>query len=88
MKPRFAILDLGTNTFHLLIAEVRPDLSVDILFKAEEFVQLGEEGVDRIGDRAFQRGIEQLSKYSKVIKKLKPQRIVGFGTAAVGMHQW
>ena len=83
MKPRFAILDLGTNTFHLLIAEVSPDLSVNVLFKAEEFVQLGEDGVERIGDRAFQRGIEQLSKYRKVIEKYKPQRIIGFGTAAI-----
>src|SRR6478736_6330985 len=80
---RFAILDLGTNTFHLLIAEVKPNLTVRVLFKAEEFVRLGEDGVERIGDHAFQRGIEQLRKYRKVIEKLKPQRIVGFGTAAI-----
>ena len=83
MNPRFAILDLGTNTFHLFIAEVKPDRSIGVLFKAEEFVQLGEEGVERIGDRAFQRGIKQLREYRKVIEKLNPERIVGFGTAAI-----
>jgi len=83
MNPRFAILDLGTNTFHLLIAEVKPDKSFEILFKAEEFVKLGEEGVERIGDNAFQRGVEQMRKYKKVIEEFQPQQVIGFGTAAI-----
>lgn len=83
MNPRLAILDLGTNTFHLLIAEVKPDKSYEILFKAEEFVKLGEEGVERIGDNAFQRGVEQMRKYKKVIDEFQPQQTIGFGTAAI-----
>lgn len=80
---RVAVLDLGTNTFHLLIADVGRDQSFHVLFRAEEFVSLGEEGVERIGDLAFQRGIEQIRKYKTVIDDLKPERIIGFGTAAI-----
>src|ERR1041385_7545437 len=83
MNPRFAILDLGTNTFHLLIAEMKPDQSFEILFKAEEFVKLGEDGVDRIGLNAFDRGIEQIRKYNKIIEEFHPQKVIGFGTAAI-----
>lgn len=83
MNPRFAILDLGTNTFHLLVAEVKPDRSFEVLFKAEEFVKLGEEGVERIGDKAFQRGITQITEYRKVIDQLNPTQVIGFGTAAI-----
>jgi len=83
MDSRLAILDLGTNTFHLLVVAVRDDHSFEVLFKAEEFVKLGEEGVERIGDRAFERGIEQIKKYKSVIDELKPEKIVGFGTAAI-----
>jgi len=83
MNPRYAILDLGTNTFHLLIAEMKPDKSFEILFKAEEFVKLGEDGVEQIGANAFARGIEQMRKYRKVVDEFQPQQVIGFGTAAI-----
>jgi len=83
MKERIAILDLGTNTFHLLIAEVKEDFSFEILYKAEEFVKLGEDGLERIGPRAVQRATEQLRKYQQVIDEFRPGQIIGFGTAAI-----
>ncbi len=83
MNQRLAILDLGTNTFHLLVLEVVADQTFHVLFKAEEFVKLGEEGVERIGDKAFGRGIAQIKKYKAVLDDLKPEQIVGFGTAAI-----
>ncbi|MEO5674578.1 MAG: hypothetical protein ABIQ74_08020 [Chitinophagales bacterium] len=83
MNPRIAILDLGTNTFNLLVAEVRPDHSFEILFKAEEFVKLGEDGVDKIGEHAFQRGVEQIKKYRINIDERHPHKVIAFGTAAI-----
>ena len=83
MNKRIAILDLGTNTFHLLIADIKPDHSFEILFKAEEFVKLGEEGLGRIGDQAFQRGLEQVRKYKASIDQYHPLQVIGFGTAAI-----
>ena len=82
MIPRIAVLDLGTNTFNLLIAEVSRS-SFAVLYKAETFVHIGEEGLDRIGDNAFQRALEQIRKYQEVIKKYEVSKIIGFGTAAM-----
>jgi exopolyphosphatase/guanosine-5'-triphosphate,3'-diphosphate pyrophosphatase len=83
MKKRTAILDLGTNTFHLLIAEVNESGTWQVLYKAEEYVHLGEEGLEKIGGRAFERGVEQIRKYQTVMDELKPAEIRAFGTAAI-----
>lgn len=83
MKKRYAILDLGTNTFHLLIADVNDQHVIDVIHKAEEFVQLGENGLEEIGENPFQRGLQQISKYKNVIDHYQPQQIIAFGTAAI-----
>ena len=60
MKDKtLAIIDLGTNTFHLLIARIseREDFSIEEKFK--ESVKLGEGGINsgEISSTAFARGI-------------------------------
>lgn len=83
MNKRVAILDLGTNTFHLLIADVFPDSRVKVLYKAEEFVQLGEDGLEQIGEKPFARGLQQIRQYKAMIDEIQPQQVVAFGTAAI-----
>ena len=80
---RIAILDIGTNTFHLLIADISKDKKIEILYKTEKFVKLGEEGINHIGEAAFRRGIELLKEYRKTINEFSPQKIYAFGTAAL-----
>lgn len=80
---RFVILDIGTNTFHLLIVEKKPGGLFDILYKTEQFVKLGEEGITHIGDAAFQRGITLLKTYKQKMDELKVKDIVALGTAAI-----
>lgn len=83
MNKRLAILDLGTNTFHLLIVDISYDHSFKVIYKAEEFVKLGENGLDEIGEKPFERGLQQIRKYKEVIDQLQPQQIIAFGTAAI-----
>lgn len=80
---RIAILDIGTNTFHLLIADIPNDKKIEILYKTEKFVKLGEESITRIGEAAFRRGIDLLKEYRKTINEFSPQKIYAFGTAAM-----
>lgn len=80
---RFAILDLGTNTFHLLIVEMSGESQIEILFKTEKFVKLAEESISHIGDKAFARGINQLKEYKEVIEQYQPEKVFAFGTAAL-----
>jgi exopolyphosphatase / guanosine-5'-triphosphate,3'-diphosphate pyrophosphatase len=82
MNNRLAILDLGTNTFHLLICE-RKKNSLTVLFKSEDFTWLGEGGLGLIGEKAFQRAINQIQKYRQIIDEHHVVRVVAFGTAAL-----
>ena len=45
MKKRIAALDLGTNLFHLLIAEFDPSGNASFLLKKDFMVQIGEGGM-------------------------------------------
>lgn len=83
MNKRRAIIDLGTNTFNLLIAEVNTDNSFTVLFKEEEFVKLAEDGIEFIGERAFERGIALIKKYKETIDQFNVTNVIGFGTAAI-----
>lgn len=65
---RVAIIDMGTNTFHLLIAEVR-DHDFVILFKEKVSVRIGEGGISKgyITEEAAQRALKALSRFKEVI---------------------
>jgi exopolyphosphatase / guanosine-5'-triphosphate,3'-diphosphate pyrophosphatase len=80
-----AILDLGTNTFNLLIAEVKPDNSYTILLSEKRPVKLGEERINKgdIGIPAFSRGIEAIEYYFEIIKSYQAKQIKAFGTSAI-----
>lgn len=60
---RLAVLDLGTNTFHLLIAERDSNGEVHFLSKHKIYVKLAEEGIGHIGEAAFQRGLDALRTF-------------------------
>lgn len=80
-----AIIDLGTNTFHLLIAKIdeREDFSIEEKFK--EPVKLGEGGINsgRISEAAFRRGITALKKFRKLIHSKKADEVRAFATSAI-----
>ena len=81
---RFAVIDLGTNTFHLLIAESFGE-TFEILYKTNVPVKLGE---GRINDNliipaAFNRGIRTLQDFSLRIKEFNVDRVKATATSAV-----
>ena len=45
---RFGVIDLGTNTFHLLIAQVEHD-GHEILHRERKAVKIGEKGINLSG---------------------------------------
>ncbi len=82
---RIAIIDLGTNTFNLLIAELDGDSACHTLFHTKISVKLGEGGIDKnfITSAAFQRGIAAIKEYQKVIEKYKVIKVVAIATSAI-----
>jgi len=80
-----AIIDLGTNTFNLLIAEIGGDKHYKILFKEELNVKLGEESINKkiISPAPFQRGIDALKKHKATIESYDADVIKAFATSAM-----
>lgn len=80
---RYGVIDLGTNTFHLLIVEVDGKGKSNELFRERIFVKLAEDGIGKIGKKAYSRGINALSHFQKVLHKHQVKNINAFGTAAL-----
>ena len=81
---RVAVIDLGTNTFHLLIAE-KAGKELEILYKTNVPVKLGE---GRINDNiiipaAFERGINCLKDFSQIISDYQVDKVRATATSAV-----
>lgn len=81
---RIAIIDCGTNTFNLLISDVRGN-KLKFILRTKRVVKLGSEGIkDRIiGPNSLERGIAAITDYKSIIDKKKVDVIIGVGTAAL-----
>ena len=85
LTMKIAVLDLGTNTFHLLIVNVNRNGTFKKLFKSKIPVKLGEGAINKniIAEVPFHRGLEALKHYSEILKKYKPEKIVTYATSGI-----
>lgn len=84
-KETIAIIDLGTNTFHLMLAEIDEREDYVIKGKFKEPVQLGEGGINagKIADEAFKRGIRALKTFRTLLDTSGIVRVFAFATSAI-----
>ncbi len=83
MPKRIAVIDLGTNTFHILIAEEQSDHSFKDLHRQRFFVKLAAEGIETIGQAPLDRGFAALTHFKKLIEELEVTKVKAIGTAAL-----
>ena len=79
-----AVVDIGTNTTRVLIADVE-DGRVHEIERRTKVTRLGE-GVDasgRLADAAIERVAATLTEYKAVIDELQPERTIALATSAV-----
>ncbi len=82
---RVAVVDIGTNSTRLLVAEVEADLTVRQLDRESIVTRLGE-GVDahgRLGDAPMQRVFDVLERYRAKIGEHGATRAIAVLTSAV-----
>ncbi|RYG22173.1 MAG: exopolyphosphatase [Chitinophagaceae bacterium] len=81
---KIAIIDLGTNTFHLLIAETG-EQEPKILYKTNKPVRLGEDitKANLIIPTAFERGIECLKEFKETIDQFGVEKVKAIATSGV-----
>jgi exopolyphosphatase / guanosine-5'-triphosphate,3'-diphosphate pyrophosphatase len=79
-----AVLDLGTNTFHLLIVQ-QEDQGTTILHKSKAAVKLGEGGITTgaIAEVPFRRGVMTIKRFQEIMRNHSPEKVVALGTAAI-----
>jgi exopolyphosphatase / guanosine-5'-triphosphate,3'-diphosphate pyrophosphatase len=82
--PRIAVVDLGTNSTRLLVADVEDGAAAE-LDRRTVVTRLGE-GVDatgRLSEAAMGRVDEALGDFREVIDRLGAERVVGVATSAM-----
>jgi exopolyphosphatase / guanosine-5'-triphosphate,3'-diphosphate pyrophosphatase len=82
---RIAVIDLGTNTFNLLVAEVNTFNHYRILYNTKSPVMLGKGGINKniITPDAMERGIATLGRYLHKITSFGCEHIYAYATSAV-----
>jgi len=81
---RAAIIDMGTNTFNLLIAETNGDNAFQTIHNSKCFVKLGEGGIDRkfIAPEAWERGLKAIESHMSTISTFNVDKVFAFATSA------
>lgn len=81
---RIAIIDLGTNTFHLLVADVN-DSGYRIIHRDRLAVKIGMGGINRgfITEGGVQRAMVALQSFKNTMDEMHVQKIYAFGTSAL-----
>ena len=84
MKKKAAVIDMGTNTFHLLLVEFDGD-SFETIYKEKIPVKIGEGGISQctILPEAQKRAFHTLGHFHNLIQGEQIQQVAAFATSAV-----
>ncbi|MEX0608142.1 MAG: Ppx/GppA phosphatase family protein [Balneolaceae bacterium] len=81
---RLAAIDLGTNSFHAVIADVYSDGSFRTLDTFKEMVQLAKGGLEnRLSDGAFKRGMKALRNIKRLCDSYECDKVLAYATSAI-----
>ena len=81
---KVAVIDIGTNTFNLLVA-TRPNRRLIPIEIHKEFVFLGQGGINKnhLQKDAILRGLTTLKRFKEIIDSLGVSKIIAVATSAV-----
>lgn len=78
-----AIIDIGTNTFHLLIIDPAAANPYQPIYRQKSYVRLAEGGHSHIIPLAFERGIQAMTAFRHTIAQYPIQQIHALATEGV-----
>ena len=81
---RIAAIDIGTNSIHMIVVQVRPDLSFEVIDREKDMVRLGAGGLDgrSLTPTAVAAALQTLSKFRRLAESHKVDEIVAAATSA------
>ncbi len=82
---RIAALDLGSNSFHLLVADAHPDGSFDRLFREKEMLRLGDVVArhGRLTDEACAGAVDAVRRFLSLAEGAGADEFVACATSAI-----
>lgn len=83
MEAPYAVIDLGTNTFHLLIARVDASGTIHPIVRKRFYVRLARTTIQKISSGAIQSGLAACRFFKSMLDKHKPLGISVIGTEAL-----
>jgi exopolyphosphatase/guanosine-5'-triphosphate,3'-diphosphate pyrophosphatase len=81
---RLAAIDIGTNSVHMIVVRVRPDLSFEVIDREKEMVRLGAGGLDgkKLTHEAMSSALQALSKFERLATSHQVDEILAAATSA------
>ena len=81
---RIAAIDIGTNSVHMIVVRVRPDLSFEVTDREKAMVRLGAGGLDgrALTREAMGAALQALSKFKRIAESHQVDEIVAAATSA------
>src|SRR5436309_2106474 len=81
---RLAAIDIGTNSVHMIVVQVRPDLSFEVIDREKEMVRLGAGGLDgrKLTPDAMHAALQVLSKFRRLAESHRVDEVIAVATSA------
>jgi exopolyphosphatase / guanosine-5'-triphosphate,3'-diphosphate pyrophosphatase len=81
---RIAAIDIGTNSIHMIVVKVRPDLSFEVIDREKDMVRLGAGGLDgrNLTPTAMGAALQTLAKFRRLAESNKVDEIIAAATSA------
>jgi exopolyphosphatase/guanosine-5'-triphosphate,3'-diphosphate pyrophosphatase len=81
---RIAAIDIGTNSVHMIVVRVRPDLSFEVVDREKAMVRLGAGGLDgrALTAEAVTAALQALSKFKRLADSHRVDEILAAATSA------
>src|SRR5881296_3677261 len=81
---RLAAIDIGTNSVHMIVVQVRPDLSFEVIDREKEMVRLGAGGLDgrKLTPDAMHAALQVLSKFRRLAESHRVDQVIAVATSA------
>src|ERR1041385_2953533 len=81
---RLAAIDIGTNSLHMIVVQVRQDLSFEVVDREKEMVRLGAGGLDgrALTPEAMQAALQVLSKFRRFAESHRVDEVIAVATSA------
>src|SRR5690349_6541905 len=81
---RIAAIDIGTNSIHMIVVQVRPDLSFEVIDREKEMIRLGAGGLDgrALTPEAMHAALQVLSKFRRLAESHRVDEVIAVATSA------